>query len=83
MPLELGDLFIIVTDINIEIGNLKCSAILKKTSNMWNLISIWVVGNRKSISECGKMMTKSHRGKIFGKPLPVIIWKSPKTPIYS
>lgn len=40
MPVELGNLFIIITNINIEIGNLKCSAIMKKTSNMWNLVSI-------------------------------------------
>ena len=33
---------------------------------MWNWFSIWVAGNRKSISEYSKMLTKSHSSKIFG-----------------
>ena len=33
---------------------------------MWNWFSIWVAGNRKSIPECSKMLTKSHSSKIFG-----------------
>lgn len=36
---------------------------------MWNWFSIWVAGNRKPISECGKMMTKSHSTRIFGKTI--------------